>query len=181
VCDQKRAEVKSPAQLREELRALWLSALTEQYKEASETWKALETKAQGAITVAGIFLAAVFAFVREAGSIDLLPRVLLGVTALLLVASVAIALLSLEIRPVVPPPLGDFVDPGVTDLVKLPNDKLTEEVLATFMVERATKWKEANKSVATENATKARQVWWSQILLGSATVPVAVITITALI
>jgi hypothetical protein len=181
VCDQSPSAPKSAAALRKALEDLWLSALSEQYKESSETWKALETKAQGAITVAGIFLAAVFAFAREAASLDLLPRILVMISAGLLVGSVAIALLSLEVRPLAPPPLGNFVDPGVQDLLKLADDKLSEATLSAFVSDRATEWRKSNSSLAEENRKKAKQVWLSQILLGTAAVPVAVVTIIVLL
>ncbi len=181
MCEQAPGAPKSPTTLRDELRELLLSALAEQYKESTETWKALETKSQGTITVAGIFLAAVFAFAREAASIDPLPRILIGITTVLLVASVAVALLSLEVRPVAPPPLGDFVDSGVRDLLKLPDSDLTEDKIAIYVIDRATEWKSANESLARENKKKAKQVWASQILLGSSAVPVAVATIIVLL
>ena len=181
MCGPDGSSLKSPAKLREELGVLWLSTLADQHRESSETWKALETKGQGTITVAGIFLAAVFAFAREADSIDAFPRVLIGLTTILLVASVAVALLSLEIRPVAAPPLGDFVGPGAADLIKLPDAELTEARIAVFVVDRATEWKSANDSLSTENLKKAKHVWRSQILLGTAAVPVAAVTIIVLL
>jgi hypothetical protein len=57
---------------------------TDEYKEQSDVWRTLESKAQVVITVAGVFLAAVFAFCRDSG---------LGGYAKLFVAVTMIALL----------------------------------------------------------------------------------------
>jgi hypothetical protein len=176
-----RPVVKTAPEIRRQLADLWLSASGEQYKELAETWKALETKAQGAITVAGIFLAATFAFAREAASLDTISKLLVGVTAILLVASVTVALLSLEIRQVLAPPMADFVEGGTRDLMKLQDAQLTEDLVARFVVDRANEWKQVNGTLAKENHKKAKQVWISQLLLGAATVPVAVVTVMVLL
>jgi hypothetical protein len=68
-----------------------LTAYTDEYREASDIWKTLEGKAQVVITVAGIFLAAVFSFGVAAG-IDLRVKMVLGVTLAALLAALLCAL-----------------------------------------------------------------------------------------
>jgi hypothetical protein len=68
-----------------------LTAYTDEYREASDIWKTLEGKAQVVITVAGIFLAAVFSFSVAAG-IDLRVKIVLGVTLAALLAALLCAL-----------------------------------------------------------------------------------------
>jgi hypothetical protein len=68
-----------------------LAAFTDEYKEASEIWKTLESKAQVTITVAGVFLAAVFSFSRD-GGIDLRVKMVLGLTLAALLAALLCAL-----------------------------------------------------------------------------------------
>jgi hypothetical protein len=68
-----------------------LTAYTDEYREASDIWKTLEGKAQVVITVAGIFLAAVFSFGVAAG-IDLRVKIVLGVTLAALLAALLCAL-----------------------------------------------------------------------------------------
>ncbi len=59
------------------------AACTDEYREQSDAWKTLEAKVQVAITVAGVFLAAVFSFSRDAGP-DVSIKVFLGTTLLAL-------------------------------------------------------------------------------------------------
>ena len=76
-----------------------LDSLRAEYRELSETWRHIESKAQGAVTILGIFLAGVFAFIR------LLPEDATPVEKWFLVAALALlafsivcAVLALRIR-----------------------------------------------------------------------------------
>ena len=68
-----------------------LATCTDEYREQADVWKTLETKAQVAITVAGVFLAAAFAYSRETG-LDVHIQVFLGVTLLTLLLALLCAL-----------------------------------------------------------------------------------------
>jgi hypothetical protein len=74
-----------------------LAAYTDEYNEVSDIWKTLEGKAQVVITVAGIFLAAIFSFAVAAG-IDLRIKMVLGVTLAALLAALLCALWVLKAR-----------------------------------------------------------------------------------
>ena len=59
-----------------------------EYKDLFDAWKNIETKAQGAATTSGIFLAAAFAFAREFDpTTALVLKVLLASSVLALAAS----------------------------------------------------------------------------------------------
>lgn len=96
---------------------LWFALETyrDEYRDLSDTWARLDTKAQGLGAIAGIFLAAVFAWARETpAGFGTLERFLLVGGIALLVATVIAAVLALQVRTVDAPPLGD----AVVDMVK---------------------------------------------------------------
>ncbi len=76
-----------------------LAVCTDKYREAADFWTTLETKAQVAITVAGVFLAAAFSFSLASG-ISLPIKFCLGITlvALLLALIAALRVLKVENR-----------------------------------------------------------------------------------
>jgi ABC-type polysaccharide/polyol phosphate export permease len=72
-----------------------------EYKDLSETWKLLDTKSQATTAIAGIFLAAVFNFVRPpATQWTHCVRLLLGLIVVALVVSILLALLAMRVRSV---------------------------------------------------------------------------------
>jgi hypothetical protein len=74
-----------------------LAACTDEYREQSDIWKTLENKAQVAITVAGVFLAAVFTFSRDA-NLNYEIKGCLGVTLLALLSALLCALWVLQVE-----------------------------------------------------------------------------------
>jgi hypothetical protein len=162
--------------MRDSLRASLLGAFSDQYKESNETWRALDAKAQATTTVSGIFLAAAFAYAREIGSLSDFQRWLLVTALLFLLTSVALCLLALRIQEAVAPPLGTFVATGILSLTRL-DVVPTEEALDRFFQDRVKEWREAIGTVSSRNARKASLVWFGQLLLGLAMLPVAIFTV----
>src|SRR6202020_875653 len=74
-----------------------LAVCTDEYREEADVWTTLETKAQVAITVAGVFLAAVFSFSLTAGITQHI-RILLGITLLALLFALICALWVLKVE-----------------------------------------------------------------------------------
>ena len=68
-----------------------MNSYMDEYKEASEIWKTLENKAQVTIAVAGVFLAAVFSFSRDAG-VDCRVKLLLSLTLIAILVALLCAL-----------------------------------------------------------------------------------------
>ncbi|MDQ3474098.1 MAG: hypothetical protein M3447_10210 [Acidobacteriota bacterium] len=52
-------------EIRETWRKATLDAFLDEYREQTETWRSLETKAQGNIAVAGIFVAGSLAYITK--------------------------------------------------------------------------------------------------------------------
>jgi hypothetical protein len=83
----------------DESKAIWEmahKAYWDEYKEYSDAWKSLETKAQAMITSNGIFLAAAFAFARET-QLTLFVTVLTVLTLLALFCSMVYSLRVLKV------------------------------------------------------------------------------------
>jgi hypothetical protein len=87
-----------------------LDAYEVSYKELAANWRSLEVKAQGSITIAGVFIAASFAFLQKIQpELILVEKVVLGLALLLLVASVLLAVRVLAVRSVPAPIFADRV------------------------------------------------------------------------
>src|SRR4028119_24929 len=100
-----------------ELRKQAITNSYDEYKELIATWRNLDTKAQGNITIAGIFIAGAFGYISKVdGQPALYEKLFFGLTIVLLITSVILAILVLRIRPVCSPPLGTFVTKYVTDI-----------------------------------------------------------------
>ena len=152
-----------------------LTSYREEYRELSETWRHLETKAQGTVAIAGIFLAGVFAFVRTlSDNASFCDKALLLIAVLLLVLSVLFAILVLRVREVTSPPIGDSLDTLVKDL--LSPGEATQEDLVAFVRDQTGMWADANKETHRHNQIKADHLFRAQILLLIAVVVVAVLT-----
>ncbi len=154
-----------------------LAAQKEEYQELSETWRQLETKAQGTIAVSGVFLAAAFAFVRQlTASASIFERVLLIVGIALLVLSVSLSIWALRIRRVPKAPIGDAIDRLVSNLEQR-GEQISQDRLANLVHEQTRMWRRTNESVQVANNGKAKRVFAAQCLLLSAILVVAVVTI----
>ena len=104
-----------------------LDAYEVSYKELAANWRGLEVKAQGSITVAGVFIAASFAFLqRLTPELHDYEKVVLGLALLLLVASVLLAVRVLTVKSVPAPIFGDRIGRyakslhGVSDEAQFP-------------------------------------------------------------
>lgn len=152
-----------------------LETLKAEYKESSETWRALEGKAQGTVAIAGVFLAAVFAFVREAGVADgpLAERLGIGASALALVAAVICAVVTLKIRRIPAPPLGLRLQNDFKHLLKVTDPHALRLHLENFVMDQARRWAEVNVEIAATNERKGKLLVSAQLLTAVAAVIVA--------
>jgi hypothetical protein len=116
-----------------------LTAYLDEYREQTDIWKILESKAQVVITVAGVFLAATFAFASQAG-LACSAKVFAVITLLSLLLALLEALRVLQIAELLMPVDGaamvkrtrELVDPNAPPTVpgnkyKTVINELTEE------------------------------------------------------
>ena len=93
--------------IREFLRKNLFDSYRDEYKEISDIWRGLETKAQGNIAIAGIFIAGAFAFIAKPETgIHWLEKQFLIASLVFLVISVVSSVLVLKVREVYFPPMG---------------------------------------------------------------------------
>jgi hypothetical protein len=90
--------------------------------------------------------------------------------------TVILAVLSLRVREVVAPPLGENLDDLITDLSGVSDAEETAERLPRFVGDQLSMWKAANEAVDRVNKDKASLVALAQRLLLLAIGLVAVLT-----
>jgi hypothetical protein len=135
-----------------------------EYQELFEVWKNLEGKAQGIITVSGIFLAAMFAFIRNlSGPVKYYEQCLLTISVILLVLSVVSALCAQRLRDVYQAPYGKQLGKVVEDLLNL--NEISSDIFSRYLVEQNNSWKEVNSNTRYANKKKANSLLVSQLLL----------------
>jgi len=157
-----------------------LDSYKQEHRVVSETWKHLESKAQGTIAISGILLAGVFAFVRMVSVASATHEKLLLMSAvLMLLLSVIFAVCVLRIREVAGAPLGDDVRGLVEDLLAGGEVPSPEEI-SNFINDQAGMWSEVNKQVDAINQCKASYLFRSQKVLLIAIMLVATLTIIAI-
>ena len=157
-----------------------LKAFEEEHRELSETWRHIETKAQGTVAISGIFLAGVFAFIRfrwdDAGSAEAL---LLVLSMLLIVCSVIGSLMALRVRSVSAAPRGEQLHRLVEDLQDA-GEAETPERIRRFLGDQIGSWKSVNEAVQRINSNKAGWLMTAQVFLLAAIVCFGVLTLLAI-
>jgi hypothetical protein len=144
-----------------ELRDKALEASYDEYKELTTSWRTLDMKAQGNITIAGIFIAATFAYLTKFSAPGLGEKVLLLFTIIFLVLCVFLSLSTLLVREVPPHYLGGFMRRMVADLEGA-TDESFEDYLPTFYNLQADLWSSTSKKLIRANEVKGELLWVSQ-------------------
>jgi hypothetical protein len=144
-----------------ELREKALEASYDEYKELTAAWRTLDTKAQGNITIAGIFIAATFAYLTKFNAPGLGEKVLLLFTITFLVLCVSLSLITLLVREVPPHYLGGFMRRMVEDLEQT-TEEAFREYLPTFYQLQANLWSSTSKELIRANKVKGELLWVSQ-------------------
>jgi type II secretory pathway predicted ATPase ExeA len=153
-----------------------LDSYKEEHRELSEIWRNLDAKSQGVIAIDGIFIAAMFAFIRalsESQTCD--ERWMLMISASLLTISVVLAIRVLWIRSVPSAPVGESLESLVDDLLKLEDGTQTERLHNLFK-DHAEMWKSINSKVQEVNESKARLLVIAQGVLLAAILAIVLLT-----
>ena len=155
--------------------------VTSEYTELSDVWKQVDTKAQATATIAGIFMAAAFAFVRNAAfQLTSTEKVLLSALLVLLLASISVAVRAMLIREVPMPPEPEAVAKMVEELLTQPETEY-EERHASLLADTVNAWIPVNRELRSTVTSKASGVAWAQgALLLAALVMAALIILTVL-
>lgn len=140
-----------------------LRSFAEQYKDLMDTWKSLDLKAQGNVTIAGIFLAAAFTWTRNSQpAFSMLHKYLLISAIVLLFVSVAIAIFALFVKKVKQPPFGTNVYEMIRDLESI---KINGDHIKKFKNDEIKLWETTIKSITDKIAKKGYCILFAQLML----------------
>jgi hypothetical protein len=173
---------KSATAMRQDLAKTVRDSYRGRYDDLVQAWRASDTKAQGTAAIGGVFIAALFAFVRDAATRNAEPAmaVVLIAAAVLTSLSVGASLLALRMRRVPAPPLGKATEDLVTDILACPDDELAAR-LSSFYRDDASLWRQVDDEVYAVSGCKTRWVWASQLLLFAAIIVMSSIAVCILI
>lgn len=183
------AQLKTPSQtstvsaesalsMRQLLRQRALDSYREEYKELSEVWKALETKAQGTVTIAGIFIAAAFTFAKDlaATRLDYYGNLFLGAAIILLIPAIICSVLVLWKRTVQSIPSAEDIE-WWADLIRDTPDNALPDRICSFLDQQSIVWKETVASSRDAIERKAELLLVAQVLLLLAIGAASVVTL----
>lgn len=169
-------------EIHESIRKATLDAYLEEYKQLKETWRSIETKAQGSIAVAGIFIAGALAFLTKMDAhLRCHEKILMFVGLSCLIFSVILAILALRTKTTKVPPLGGFAGGYGIELVKVNNEADLQIHLGAFFRDGVSRWRDVITEVSESNEEKANTLLCSQLFLIFAIVAVAVLSLLKLI
>ena len=140
-------------------------AYQNEYKDLSDTWRQIDSKAQGTLAVCGIILAGTLAFIRAlTDSMDGVIRYLLGLTSVAIIVSVLLSLLVLRVKAVAAAPFGQGAKTDLDNLLSSGNPIDQEDVVGYYN-EQIERWQITIDAVAKVNSSKAAMLLWAQVLL----------------
>ena len=153
-----------------------------EHAELSEAWKLLDTKAQATTAIAGVFVAASFAFVRNSAfHPSFYEKILLGLTVAALVISIYFALSAMRIRQVPMPITGIETLQDVIAIFK--KHTLPESLDNRYnglLEDSITKWGCVNSSLSSSLICKSKSLARSHGSLMIAALLILLLTITSL-
>ncbi|HEX8499796.1 MAG TPA: hypothetical protein VF659_04325 [Pyrinomonadaceae bacterium] len=164
----------------DELREKALAASYDEYKELTGAWRNLDAKAQGNITVAGIFIAGVFTYLTAFPNLGVFEAIVLTVTILFLVACVIFSVLVFRVRKIPPHYLGDSMREMVGDLQEKTEGEFPEYLLR-FYNAHARGWAKSSKKLIEKNENKGQRLWQAEVCLLIAILSAAVLVVFKLI
>ncbi|HEX8148175.1 MAG TPA: hypothetical protein VF591_13425 [Pyrinomonadaceae bacterium] len=158
------------------LREKALEASYDEYKELTAAWRTLDTKAQGNVTIAGIFVAAAVAYLTKFERPGPGERFFLLFAILFLVTCIVLALVALFIRDVPPHYLGASLREMVEDLEGVTGEEFQAQ-LRYFYNLHAEQWESSRKRLSGANKVKGEYLLVSQVFLLLAIVSAAALVI----
>jgi hypothetical protein len=150
-------------QAERELSTMALDAYRYEYADSLSLWEGLERKAQGTTAIAGIMLAAGFAFARQLdANVGALPRLLLIGVVLTLLFSIWQSVRALTITRVEPRPSADAISQQVIDALQSPDRNALPDLVNGVRHEQLEHWRSSNAVLAAACGQKASLVQKSQ-------------------
>jgi len=152
-----------------------------EYDELSDSWKQLDSKAQATSTVAGIFIAASFAFIRNSAlQLSGLEKALLLLVLASLIVSILLAVTAMFVRTVPVPPTPENIAEMVTEMLDTPPEE-HEERLGGLVADTINAWLPINRVLRKELLAKASKLENAQRALITAACLMGVLTVTTVV
>lgn len=155
----------------------------QEYSDYSDTWKSLDVKAQATATIAGIFVAATFAFVRNLGvNMSCVEVFSLCLGIMFLCLSIGFAVRAMVICEVMVPPTGrnvlseskQLLDSGSTE-------KELEERYVRMLFDATDSWTDSTEDLASKVLEKGTALARAQVCLLFSIIFFAVLTCVSII
>jgi hypothetical protein len=195
------ANMPDPTSIKTDLLQASLSAYTAGYKVLADEWKNIDTKAQGTVAIAGVFLAGAFGFVKSLadrkpqmqGNVEIITSfcvastnvcvakqaiesLLLGSAVVALFAAVLLAVLTLRVR-LIQSPSGDEVNKMARDAASLIGTPEEAEVPSRFIVEQRDLWHNAMHKTFEVYQNKAKHLARAQLAILAGATAVTILTL----
>lgn len=140
-----------------------LDARREEYKDLSELWRHLDTKAQSTVPLVGILMAAFVGFVtKKGGPVCVADRVLSVGEVLLLTATAVLFVVSLTLRESIGAPFLGVLQSMIDDVLKLSPDERAKR-MDDLAREELDAWEKCNDSVRLVTEKKSKWLYRGQI------------------
>ena len=157
-----------------------LEAYKEEYKDLLVAFQGMDSKAQGVVAIAGVFVGGIFAFLNAANFTRSSMAVSLLVFAILFLASsVLLAVLVLRVRDTMGVPTGEHTAQILEDLLAL-EDTVIKSVLSRFYGDKTRAWQNCVNRVRSDVEKKSDFVWASQLMLFIGIICVALMAVLKL-
>ncbi len=146
-----------------------LLSFEKEHGHLTETWRAIDRKAQVATAISGIFLATSFAWAKELlMSFSSLQRYSMSVMFIMLVVSVVLALGGMQVRKVPSSPAGTDSINLTLALIKNLHDRRNDKSLMNYYADQIAVWQKRNIELRNRSLSKALWIKMSQIALVAA-------------
>lgn len=170
--------LRTAPEIRDSLREKVLESFFDEYKELAATARDLDGKAQGTVTIAGIFIAATFAYLRDLGSTTLeVEKAFLTITIVCLIVAVVLSILALRVRKVTFLPLGEFTATFLGDLKDVSDEPEVIERSSRFFDDQVLAWINVKADGVTSNNTKGTRLWSAQVFLVLAVLAASILVV----
>ena len=152
-----------------------------EYEELNESWKQIDAKSQATATISGIFIAASFAFVRNAAfTLNNYEKVFLVLLVLVLILSIVMSIRAMLVRLVPVPPTPENIAEMVSELLETEEHE-HEERHGALIADTINAWIPVNRKLRVDVAEKAGKLVVAQRSLLAAAFLMALLTVVAVV
>ena len=140
-----------------------LDSYRKEFDQLAAAFRDLDTKAQGAATTAGAFLAAILVYLNRPSSLDVvIAKIIMAFGLLGLLLALVFSLLALRIRRLPSQPSGDDVEDLLNSLACATEESGKVECLMYFYGDVARLWRQSVRERREVNEGKASYIWSAQ-------------------